>query len=152
MVRRRRITSFSATREKPEYTDATAEFDKPYAYLVQSVVKAGDGEAQSDLSSEAAITPVDTFPPAPPVDLKAVTSTTSIELVWERNTEPHLAGYTVYRALGDGAFQRLTDTQELPAYSDHKIEAGKTYRYTVTAVKKNGRESKQPEPVEVVAP
>ena len=39
-----------------------------------------------------------------------------------------------------------------PAYSDHKFEAGKTYRYTVTAVKKNGQESKQPEPVEVVAP
>jgi hypothetical protein len=138
--------------ERPEYTDATAEFGKPYAYLVQSIVKAGEGAAQSDLSSEADITPADTFPPAPPVDLKAVTSTTSIELVWERNTEANLAGYRVYRALGDGAFQRLTDTQELPAYSDHKFEAGKTYRYTVAAVKKNGQESKQSEPVEVVAP
>ena len=100
--------------EKPEYTDATAEFGKPYAYLVQTMVKVGEGEAQSDLSSEADITPVDTFAPAPPVDLKAVTSTTSIELVWERNTEANLAGYRVYRALGDGAFQRIADTQELP--------------------------------------
>jgi len=138
--------------EKSEWTDATAEFGKPYTYLVQSVAKAGDGEAQSELSNEAAITPVDTFPPAAPAGLTAVPSTNSIELVWERSTEPSIAGYRVYRALGNGAFERLTDTQELPAYSDHKIEAGKTYRYAVIAVKKNGLESRQSEPVEAAAP
>jgi hypothetical protein len=138
--------------DKPEWTDATAEFGKPYSYVVQSLVKAGDGEAQSELSREAAITPVDTFPPATPTGLTAVPSTTSIELVWERGTEPNLAGYRVYRAVGNGAFERVSDTQELPAYSDHKIEAGKTYRYAVTAVKANGMESKQSEPVEVTAP
>ena len=36
--------------------------------------------------------------------------------------------------------------------TDHKIEAGKTYRYAVTAVKKNGLESRQSEPVEAAAP
>jgi hypothetical protein len=73
---------------KPEYIDATAEFGKPYRYLVQSMVKVGEGEAQSELSSEAAITPVDTFPPAAPAGLTAVPSTASVELVWERSTEP----------------------------------------------------------------
>lgn len=138
--------------DKPEWTDVTAEFGKPYGYVVQSLAKAGEGEAQSEPSNEAAITPVDTFPPATPTGLTAVPSTTTIELVWERSTEPNLAGYRVYRAVGNGAFERLSDTQELPAYSDHKIEAGKTYRYAVTAVKRNGMESKQPEPVEVAAP
>ena len=137
---------------KPEYVDATAEFGKPYSYLVQSVVKAGEGEAQSELSGEAAITPVDTFPPAAPVGLTAVPSTASIELVWERTAEPNLAGFRVYRALGNAAFERLSVTQELPAYSDHKIEAGKIYRYAVTAVKKNGLESKLSEAAEVAAP
>jgi hypothetical protein len=138
--------------DKPEWTDATAEFGKPYSYLVQSVVKAGEGEAQSELSGEAAITPVDTFPPAAPVGLTAVPSTASIELVWERTAEPNLAGFRVYRALGNAAFERLSVTQELPAYSDHKIEAGKIYRYAVTAVKKNGLESKLSEAAEVAAP
>lgn len=138
--------------EKPEFVDATVEFGKPYSYAVQSLVKAGEGEAESELSKEAAITPLDTFPPAAPAGLAAVPSTASIELVWERNTEPNLAGYRVYRASGDGPFERIGDTQELPAYSDRKIEAGKTYRYAVTAVKKNGVESKPSGPVQASAP
>jgi hypothetical protein len=137
---------------KPEYIDATAEFGKRYSYLVQSVVKAGEGEAQSDLSNEFAITPVDTFPPAAPEGLTAVPSTASIELVWERNTEANIIGYRVYRALGNAAFELLADTQQLPSYSDHKIEAGKTYRYAVSAVKNNKAESKLSEPVEVASP
>jgi len=136
----------------PEYIDATAEFGKPYSYLVQSIVKAGEGEAQSEPSTEAAITPVDTFPPAAPAGLTAVPSTASIELVWERNTEPNVIGYRVYRALGNAALELLADAQLLPAYSDHKIESGKTYRYAVSAVKSNKKESKLSEPVEVAAP
>ena len=135
-----------------EYIDATAEFGKPYRYLVQSMVMAGEGEAQSELSSEAAITPIDTFPPASPAGLTAVPSTASIELVWERNTEPNLVGYRVYRALGNAALELLADAQLLPTYSDRKIESGKTYRYAVSAVKSNKKESKQSEPVEVAAP
>ena len=136
----------------PEYTDATAEFGKPYSYMVQSMAKAGEGEAQSELSAEAAITPVDTFPPAAPAGLTAVPSTASIELVWERNAEPNVVGYRVYRAAGNAALEMLADAQVLPAYSDHKIESGKTYRYAVTAVKSNKKESKLSEPVEVAAP
>jgi hypothetical protein len=137
---------------QPEYIDATAEFGKRYSYMVQSMVRAGTGEAQSDLSSEAAIAPLDTFAPLAPAGLAAVPSTASIELVWERLAEPNVVGYRVYRAVGNGAFERLADTQELPAYSDHKIEAGQTYRYAVSAVKSNQVESKLSEPVEVVAP
>jgi fibronectin type 3 domain-containing protein len=54
--------------------------------------------------------------------------------------------------LGNGAFVRIAETQDLATYSDRKIEAGKTYRYTVTAVKKNGRESERPAPVEAATP
>jgi hypothetical protein len=137
---------------KPEYVDTTIEFGKPYTYLVQSVVKAGDAEAQSDLSNEAAITPIDTFPPATPAGLAAVPSTASVELAWERNTEPTVIGYRVYRALGNGSFEPLPDMPVLPAYSDHHIEAGKTYRYAVSAIKSNKQESKMSEPVEVTLP
>ncbi len=141
-----------ARSDKPEWTDSTAEFGKAYSYIVQSLVKAGEREAQSELSKEVSIAPVDTFPPAIPAGLTAVPSTTSVELVWERSADASLAGYRVYRAVGSGAFERISDTQQLPAYSDRKIESGKTYRYTVTAVKKNGLESKPTEPVEVAAP
>jgi hypothetical protein len=138
--------------DKPEWTDATAEFGKTYTYVVQSLAKAGKGQVESDLSSEVEITPVDTFPPAVPTGLTAVPSTASVELVWERNTEPTLAGYRIYRALGSGPFERLADTQELPTFSDHKIESGKVYRYAVSAIKRNGFESKLSAPVEANAP
>ena len=95
---------------------------------------------------------MDTFAPAAPAGLTAVPSTASIELVWERSTEPNVVGYRVYRALGNGPLELLADAQVLPAYSDHKIEAGKTYRYAVSAVKSNKKESKLSEPVEVAAP
>ena len=138
--------------DKPDWIDATAEFGKTYRYIVQTVAKAGDGEAQSELSDEKEITPVDTFPPAAPIGLTAVPSTASIELVWERNTEPNILGYRVYRAAGNGPFERLADTQELPTYSDRKVESGKAYRYAVTAVKRNGLESPMSAPVEASPP
>ena len=138
--------------DKPEYLDNTAEFGKPYSYAVQAVVKAGEGEAQSELSNDANITPLDTFPPAAPVGLAAVPSTASIELVWERNSEPGVIGYKVYRALGNGPFALLADGVTLPAFSDRKIESGKAYRYAVSAVKNNQAESKLSAPAEVAAP
>jgi len=141
-----------ARSDKPAWTDSTIQFGKPYSYMVQTVVKAGEGEAQSELSNAAGITPLDTFPPAVPAGLTGVPSTNSVELVWERNTDANLAGYRVYRALGGGTFELIADTQELPAYSDRKIESGKTYRYAITAVKKNGKESAQSQPIEVTAP
>ena len=136
----------------PAYVDSTAQFGKPWSYKVYAAEKVATGEAQSDLSKACDVTPIDTFAPAPPVGLTAVPSTASVELVWERNTEPNLIGYRVYRATGDGAFERIADTQELPAYSDHKIEAGKTYRYAVSAMKNNQAESKLSESVEVTLP
>ena len=136
---------------KPEYVDTTIEFGKRYSYIVQTVAKAGAGEAQSELSKEVDITPLDTFPASAPVGLAAVPSTASVELAWERNPEPNVIGYRVYRATANGAFAPLGDVQ-LPAYSDRKIEAGKTYRYAVTAVKNNRVESKMSAPVEVTLP
>lgn len=137
---------------KPECVDATAQFGKRYSYRVQSVVKAGESEAQSELSNETTIAPVDTFPPAAPAGLTAVPSTASIELLWERNTDPNIVGYRVYRASGNAAFELLAGNQPLPSYSDRAIQSGKTYRYAVSAVKSNTRESSLSAPVEAAAP
>ena len=56
----------------------------------------------------------------------------SIELNWERNTEGDLNGYRVYRAEGNGAMEKIADVSVVPSYSDRKVEAGKTYRYSVS--------------------
>jgi fibronectin type 3 domain-containing protein len=40
----------------------------------------------------------------------------------------------------------------LPAYSDHGVEHGKTYRYEVSAIDQKGNESARSAAVEVVFP
>jgi fibronectin type 3 domain-containing protein len=133
--------TLAATVEEPSWVDPAAEPGTLYTYLVQRTVAAGERVAESELSDAAEITPRDTFAPAAPEGLRAVAGTQSIELAWERNTEADLAGYRVYRAVGEGAFEKIADTSVLPAYADRMVEAGKTYRYEVTAVDGAGNES-----------
>jgi hypothetical protein len=139
-----------ATTMAPEYLDASAEFGKTYTYQVLAFAAvAPQKEAQSELSGEATKLYKDEFPPAPPAGLVATPSPASVELSWESNTEPDLAGYRVYRSINGGAFEKIADVNEIPAYSDHAVERGKTYRYTVTAMDKSGNESGRSPTVEV---
>jgi hypothetical protein len=136
--------------QPPPWTDTTAEFGKHYTYLVQSIVKlAGGKEAESDQSAEVGLTPIDKFPPAAPTGLHASLAPSSIEITWQQNTESDLAGYRLYRAVGDGAFERIAEVSQIPSYSDHAVEAGKTYRYAVSAIDQSGNESDRSAPVEV---
>jgi hypothetical protein len=130
------------TTTAPEYLDASAEFGKTYTYQVLAFAALAPlKEAQSDLSEEKTILYKDEFPPAAPAGLTATPSPASVELSWDANTEPDLAGYRVYRSTAGGAFEKVGDVNEIPAYSDHAVERGKTYRYMVTALDKAGNES-----------
>jgi hypothetical protein len=134
----------------PEYPDKTAEYGKGYTYVTMAFTEvAPHQEAQSDLSDEVSI-PLyeDKFPPAAPAAVHAIASTASIELSWDANTEPDLAGYRVYRSTDGGASEKIADVNELPAYSDRAVEHGKTYRYAITAIDKSGNESERSAPVE----
>ncbi len=134
--------------DRPEYLDSTAEYGKTYSYIVQGV----NGATESEVSAPCQITPVDKFAPAVPTGVTAVAGIGSIELVWERNTEPDLRGYRVYRALGDGPLQPVGELVDTPSYSDRQIEAGKRYRYAVTSVDQAGNESAKSAVVEAMAP
>jgi fibronectin type 3 domain-containing protein len=134
----------------PEWMDTAAEFGKRYSYRVQNVVKVADRLAESDLSKEASITPVDKFPPAVPAGVRADAAPVSIELTWQRNTEPDLSGYRIYRSVGKGAFEKIADVPAAPSYSDRAVEHGKSYRYAVTSVDRTGNESERSATVETV--
>jgi fibronectin type 3 domain-containing protein len=139
--------------EKAEWTDPNTDFGKRYAYMAQTLVKlANDKEALSDPSEETGITPEETFPPAVPTGLQAAVAPSSIELAWSANAESFLGGYRVYRATAGGAFEKLAEVGVIPSYSDHAVEAGKTYRYEVSAVSKTGHESPRSEPAEAALP
>jgi hypothetical protein len=131
-----------ASVQTPSWTDTATEFGTRYGYEVQSIVKLGNGkEAESELSDEASLVPRDVFPPAVPKGVQGSSAPGSIELNWERNTEGDLNGYRVYRAEGNGAMEKIAEVSVVPSYSDRKVEAGKTYRYSVSAVDQAGNES-----------
>jgi len=142
-----------ATVPQAPWTDSAAEFGKQYIYQVQTLVKIPNNlEAESDPSEEAAITPEDRFPPTVPAGLNAATAPNSIELSWESDTEPDLAGYRVYRSTGAGAFEKMGDSVQVPSYSDRAVEHGKTYHYAVSAIDKSGNESTRSGQVEATLP
>ncbi|MBS1871824.1 MAG: hypothetical protein JSU00_01325 [Acidobacteria bacterium] len=130
------------------FLDAGAQFGAAYEYTVQAVHE----HAQSGRSQPVVFTPKDEFPPEPPAGLTAVAGIGAIELVWDRNTEPDLRGYRVYRANENGAFARVAELIETPAYSDRAVESGKKYRYAISAVDQSGNESKQSVAAEAAAP
>jgi hypothetical protein len=150
-----------ATVQQPQWTDTATESGKPYTYVVQTIVALGNTplnnpgnskEALSDLSEEFFITPLDTFAPAVPSGLTPSAAPNSIELIWDRNTEPDLAGYRIYRAAAAGAFEKLADVSQIPSYSDRSVEHGKTYRYAISALDQAGNESARTPAVEVGLP
>lgn len=135
-----------------EWTDEAAEFGKRYRYAVQVLGRAGAAPAESEVSPFVEITPVDRFPPAAPSGLLAVAGVRTIELSWERNPEPDLEGYYLYRGLAGESLQRLGPRITGLNFSDAAIEPGRRYRYALSAVDTLGNEGEQSAPVEIEAP
>ena len=134
------------------YFDSDFQFGHHYFYRVRAVVREGGAEAESDDSAVATITPRDTFPPQPPRGLRALSTGTASELVWNPNSETDLAGYNVYRRKGDGAPERLNhQLVQTPVFSDSSAKGASGYTYWVTAVDLAGNESQPSAPVEVRA-
>lgn len=62
------------------------------------------------------------------------------QLVWAPAQDPALAGYQVHRAVGDGPLVRVADTTTA-SWTDPGLEAGKAYRYAVSATDQRGNVS-----------
>ncbi|HWD00278.1 MAG TPA: hypothetical protein VG456_26150 [Candidatus Sulfopaludibacter sp.] len=133
-----------------EWTDTQTTPGTAYSYLVQTIVPLGSGkEAESELS-EVKIT-ASAPPPSAPANLVAVPAPNSIELNWDAATGD-VAGYRIYRATAAGEFQKVADVNAIPAYSDHAVQHGTTYRYAVAALDSNGREGPRSTVKEVTLP
>ena len=144
--------SLVATVKTPEYVDNQIQYGKTYVYSVQAVIVSGNSEAESEASDSISIAPEGRFPPPVPEGLAAIAGVSSIELSWNPDNDTDLRGYYLYRSVNGGPFERIGDVLATPAYSDHAIEAGKRYRYQVSAVSLRGKESATSSIVEMVAP
>ena len=132
------------TTDQPHFVDTSAQSDIEYRYTVV----ASQGLAESLPSDLATITPIDTFAPSVPAGVTALAGPDSIEVSWQRSPEPDLQGYYVHRSVDGAPLERQGALVPLPAYSDRKVEHGKTYRYEISSVDKKSNESDKSAPAE----
>jgi len=143
--------------------DKSVHFGNIYAYRAQRVTRVEtDGqtlELDGALTEPVRVEVKDVFPPATPRGLAAVASiaadgTPAIDLSWQPNTEPDLAGYLVYRREGDGPWQRISPEQPVvgPGFHDAQVQIGHTYRYAVSAIDQGGHESARSAETEETVP
>jgi len=136
----------------PSFLDKNVEWEKSYQYNITTVTKiAPPGgtpvEVEGDDSSTVEIVARDSFPPATPTEVQAVTSSavggqSFIDLTWTPNNEADLAGYNVYRREGDAQPQKINaEPVKTPAFRDSSVSPGQTYLYSVSAVDLRGNES-----------
>jgi hypothetical protein len=137
--------------------DTTVADGVPYRYTAQrqhKVTVAGHMVMlRGEPSAAVDFTLRDTFPPPVPTDLQAAGFEATpghfaVDLIWQAVDDPGLTGYLVYRvSLGadgkpDSGSVRLTAKPvSLPAYQDTTASADGHYRWSVTAVDRDGNES-----------
>jgi hypothetical protein len=126
-----------------QYTDARPiVWGTERCYTVRSVDKAGGLSVESEAREPGCKKPVDTFPPAAPKDLKAVSTEGVISLIWEANTESDLAGYIILRAPAPS--EQLAPVVAAPVLEtsfNDTVPPGVRFVYAVEAVDKAGNAS-----------
>lgn len=140
------------------YRDTSFIFDRTYIYIIRSVIQADGTSLESSDSQPLTVTPRDTFPPAAPQNLVAVSphcvaaDELYVDLSWSINIETDLAGYRVYRSEAEGTSGRPIELLWLvPSYRDTSVQSGHSYWYSVTALDRAGNESPASAPVAVLA-
>ena len=135
-----------ADTDKPEYIDESVQFGMSYQYMVLAFA---DDQHQS-ATSEPFKTPTlaDIFPPEAPTGVTATAGVNSIELEWDLNTEADFKGYNVFRSVDGGPYEKVASLITAATYHDMDVQAGKTYRYQISAVDLLNNESQRSAPVQ----
>ena len=135
------------------YEDTRMDWGTKRCYIVRSVEVIAKLPVESEPAGPVCEMLVDTFPPAAPKGLSAVATAGAINLIWEANTEPDLAGYNVYRRDDGGPPHRINRAlASTPIFHDSSVEPEHTYAYEVTAVDLVGNESPPSTEVQVQVP
>jgi fibronectin type 3 domain-containing protein len=120
------------------FTHAGSAAGQEQCFVVRSVTAIGAALIEGDPSEPICVTPADTFPPAAPTGLAAVSGSGVINLIWDANTDADLAGYVVLRGEAPGDTLQPLTPQPIreTRYVDRAVQAGTTYVYAVVAVDK----------------
>jgi len=122
------------------YQDATFEFGRAYRYRIFACREASSPFYEGAPSAAIEVAPRDTFAPAAPSGLSAIARSGGVvELFWEPNREPDLAGYILYRrpaGAGEAAWQAITPAggQRIESFRDSGLASGASFEYALSAV------------------
>jgi hypothetical protein len=118
-------------------------------YTVRAVRTIDSLMVEGDAAPERCETPADRFAPAAPTGLTAVASEGTINLIWDPNGEPDLAGYLVLRAGGPSAgLTAVTPAAITVSTFSDNVPSGVRYTYVIKAVDTAGNVSEGSVPVE----
>ena len=110
-----------------------------YLYSVRVALAESAPYREGEPSRPIEIRAEDRFPPAAPERLVAVQEGAAVRLFWDPNRERDLAGYRVYRRIGEGGWVLVgPDPVEKPDYLDSEVRIGQQLSYRVTAVDRAG--------------
>ena len=126
-----------------EFVIPAVAFGVERCFEVRPVDKVAQATVIGPASPRTCITPVDRFAPAAPRSLAAIAGTGSINLIWDANTEPDIAGYLVLRAEAPGDTLQPVTPQPVAAatYRDESVRPGVRYVYAVVAIDRAGNRS-----------
>jgi hypothetical protein len=119
-----------------EYAMKGVSFGVERCFEVRPVDQVFGATVIGPASPRTCYTAADTFPPVAPKSLAAIAGAGVINLIWDANTEPDLAGYIVLRGEAPGdTLQPITKEPVTAAsYRDDTVRVGTRYVYAVIAV------------------
>lgn len=121
-----------------QYERPITAFGTEECFVVRSVLQVAGIAVESAPSDPVCVTPRDTFPPAAPKGLSVVAGPGTINLSWDANSEPDLAGCLVLR--GEAPGETLQPLMAAPiagtSFEDRTAKAGVRYVYAIVAVDK----------------
>ncbi len=83
----------------------------------------------------------DYTPPSPPTGVVVVNGDNRVDLYWNENREPDVAGYNIYFSFSYSGKYTLIGSSPYANYIDDEAVNGETYYYGITAYDFNGNES-----------
>ena len=120
---------------------APVAFGAERCFIVRAVTVSGATTVVGPPSQPACATPVDTFPPPAPDELRAIAEDGAVALSWNAVTAADLGGYLVLRGEGSGdtLLPLMTQPIDATSFRDTSVTRGTTYTYVVVAVDSSPR-------------
>lgn len=138
--------------DQTQFADARIVWNEERCYTVRAVETIDGVRVESDEAPATCRKLIDTFAPAAPKGLQAISSEGAISLIWDANTEKDIRGYLVMR--GDPAAAELTQVTPQPiqetSFKD-AVRPGVRYAYAVRAIDTAGNIGAMSERVEETA-